>query len=157
MTAPVRVYVAAPFSEWPLVREVQARLRAEGAVISEDWTAGIESLPVGVTDGDVSEEVALAAAIADIEGVISADAILSLTVADKSKGCGQWCELGGAIVARCIGTQNLDAARSAMLDLSCTPRIAVCGPMRDRTIFSRFGKRFAAWEDALPYVLGRTT
>lgn len=159
--APTRVYVAAPFTKWMLVREVQSALRAKGAIITEDWTAGIEALPPGMTDADVSEEMALYAALADIEGVVSADAILSLTVEDKSKGCGQWCELGGAIVARVIdkmmrsGSADLSAKeiRETMV-LHEKPRIAVCGPMRDRTIFSRFGKRFTDWHDALPYVLG---
>lgn len=153
------VYVAAPFSEWKLVREVQAEIRRRGGTITEDWTAGIESLPPGVTDGDVGEEEAREAALADINGVLSADACLFLTVADKSKGCGQWVELGAAIVARQLhqiwGTYG-EGPHDKLTHLSSEPRIALCGPMRDRTIFSRFGRRFADWRDALPYVLGET-
>lgn len=153
MTAPVRVYVAAPFSEWKLAREVQAALRAEEAVITEDWTAGIENLPVGMTDADTGEDAAMKAAILDIEGVLRADACIFLTVTDKTLGRGMYVELGAAIVAR--GLNKLDVPRA--IQRGEHPRIAVCGPHRDATIFSRLGKRFAAWKDALPYVLGRTT
>lgn len=183
MTRPVRVYVAAPFTEWRLVREVQAELRAKGAEISCDWTEGIENLPPGQTDGDVSEEVALKAAIADIEGVLRADACLFLTVADKTLGRGMYVELGAAIVARRMhriwddygsgsnetitdGSYSRDAVKQEHIRLHSRvddyhadiyvlsrPRIAVCGPHRDATIFSRLGKRFADWRDALPYIL----
>lgn len=153
-----RVYVAAPFSEWKLVREVQAEIRRRSATITFDWTKDIESLPPGMTDGDVSEEVALDKALSEIQGIIDADAFLSLTVSDKSKGCGQWTELGAGIVARLIIEPSpSQTIRNTLTNPASLPRIALCGPMRDRTIFSRLGKRFADWKDALPYVLGETS
>lgn len=157
MTAPVRVYVAAPFTEWKLVREVQAELRRRGAVITCDWTAQADSAPEGITDADVDEEEAREAAGADIYGVLSCDAFLSLTVADKSKGCGQWAELGAAIalnhwISDGENPPHVQPYRNIVYKPRC--RIAICGPQRDRTIFSRFGRRFPNWQDSLPYVLG---
>lgn len=159
---PERIYVGAPFSEWPLVLEIQTELRRRGAAITYDWAEGASLLPPGTTDADVSEERALEIAIAEIEGVLKADACLFLTVADKSKGAGMWTELGAAIVARRVhdlyenyGYRTTED--SADLRSSNWPVIAVCGPMRDRSIFSRFAKRFADWQGALPFILRETS
>ena len=149
-----RVYVAAPFSEWALVREVQALVIAGGGTLSHDWTAGIESLPPGLTDADVSEEVAVAAAVADLRGVWDAEACIFLTVEDKTKGLGMWIEAGFALAVRAAEAHPSHWTFEKMITHDRHMRIAVCGPQRDRTIFSRLGKRFADWRDALPYVLG---
>lgn len=152
------VYVAAPFTEWRLVRTVQAELVRRGATITEDWTAGIESLPPGLTDNDCNDETAIEAALADLNGVTGADACLFLTAADKTKGRGMWVEFGAALACRgyvAFGETD-DQAFFSLEQGGCKPRIAVCGPHRDSTIFSRLAKRFADWQDALPYVLGET-
>lgn len=150
-----RVYVAAPFTEWPLVRIVQAELRQCGATITEDWTAGIESLPPGLTDGDISEAEAFKAAVADVRGVTSADACIFLTVADKTKGRGMYVELGIAIALNVFGDSASLSSDEGLRERAWNQRrIAVCGPHRDSTIFSRLGRRFADWRDSLPYVLG---
>lgn len=156
--APTRVYVAAPFTEWPLVREVQAEIRRRGGEITCDWTLEADKYPSSMTDADAPEEVALTAAVADVNGVLSADACLFLTVADKSKGCGMWVELGAAVVSRqlrYVWGEYGGGPHDKLTALGDDElRIAVVGPMRDRTIFTRFGKRFSSWLDALPYVLG---
>lgn len=137
----MRIYVAAPFALWPHVRQVYDKIRARSDVITCDWTVGAEDT-IGQTDADVSDGVALKAARADAEGVISAEGILLLTLPDKSQGCGMWCELGIGIG---LNYATNDPGHR-------TQKIAICGPQRDRTIFSRFGKRFETEDEGIDYL-----
>lgn len=147
---PVRVYVAGAFNEWPMVRMAQEELRLRKAEISFDWTKTIDELPLGTTDGDVSDEWAIKKALDEIDGVLVADAFLLLAYAPSTSG-GMWTELGVALarirVRYGLCWEKWDRNTS-------TPRIAVCGPYGHKSIFARIGRRFDDWRDAIPFVLG---
>jgi hypothetical protein len=114
------VYVASAFADYQRTRAAQAVLRAGGLGISFDWTTAADEYPDG--DAAASPDARHEAAIADGLGVVKADALLFLTPAEKSQGCGCWVELGIAM------------ARGK--------RVVITGPQRDRTIFCELAERF---------------
>lgn len=123
----MKVYVAAPFGEYRRVRAAQAAIRERGGSITCDWTKEVERYPDGNAPGDVGKEHALA----DMQGVLNADAMLLLTGSDHAKGCGCWIELGIAL-----------AERRFRHDVSCGRLLVViAGPQRERTIFSRLADK----------------
>jgi hypothetical protein len=150
-TLPVPVYVAGPFNEWPTIREAQAEVVSRGGRITFDWTKTIDELPLGTTDGDVSDEWAVEKALHEIDGVIAADAFLLLAYAPSTSG-GMWTELGASL---CLLRVRYGLHWEEQWDRNTSkPRIAVCGPYGHKSIFARIGRRFDDWRDALPFVLG---
>lgn len=108
----MRAYVAAPYSEYRMAREVMALLRAGGVAITHDWTLGAEDLG---KESDLPSWERREAAREDLDGVGRADFVVLLTVQDKSLGCGMWVEMGYA--------------------LACRNVVVLVGPQRARTVF----------------------
>lgn len=119
----VRIYVAAPFQEYQLVREVQNALRGWGHEITQDWTQGAEGKP-REQESAMSPGDKWLAAWRNKRGVRTADALV-LLASEKHKGTGVWVELGMALA----------------YDIP----VAVMGPMAmDRTIFLHLGAEHCA-------------
>jgi nucleoside 2-deoxyribosyltransferase len=89
----MRVYVASAYEDFARARAVMAALRERGIDISHDWTTNVDAYP---TD-DAPAELKAQHAREDLDGVLTADAVLVLTNDDKAKGCGMWIELGAAL------------------------------------------------------------
>ena len=86
----MRVYVAAKSEEAPRARALMTALESRGHVVTHDWTReSAEGL-----DGPARIEYLRRCAFADVEGVVSADALVIIC---HPKGSGQYTELGIAI------------------------------------------------------------
>jgi hypothetical protein len=105
----VRVYAGATFARYEEVREINAALRAGGHVVTHDWTLtdefGPDGRPAANDEHGVPEEDrAMAAAVADVEGVRHAEAYLFL---GEQASAGWPTEFGMAVafdaVARSLG------------------------------------------------------
>jgi NTP pyrophosphatase (non-canonical NTP hydrolase) len=80
----LRVYVASKFTNYLAVREAQQRIREAGHVVTYDWT----------THAEQSDPDPVACALADAEGVRSADVLVLLEVPEMR---GAYVELGMAL------------------------------------------------------------
>lgn len=83
----MRVYVAGKYGETtnPRVQEIQNELRAAGHKITYDWTKDVQ---VGVNQ-----------AMADMNGVLTADAFVLVAEDHSVVYCGAVCELGMALAS----------------------------------------------------------
>lgn len=86
----MRIYVAGKFEEKEAVRHAQACLVADGHRITHDWTASDATGMSGV----ILRDYLRACADADMEGVLSAGAVVVL---NHAHGRGMFVELGMAI------------------------------------------------------------
>lgn len=140
MTDKKRIYVAAPWASALTARAVMQTFRDKGHAITCDWTDAFVAQngqsagqSAGGSEPEVTTEARVAAAIADFEGVRTADVVVVLSVADKTQGCGMWLESGGAL-------------------LRGIPTVMV-GPQNNRSVFHELAvKRFKTVDEAVAYV-----
>ena len=98
-------------------------------------------------DSQLTDADRIKYALADLEGVLTADIVWLLAANDKG-ACGSWVELGAALALRQTRMLATDGT-------SGTPRIVVSGPKWRRTIFTQLAQdaAFESDEEALKYVL----
>ena len=83
-------------------------------------------------DSQLTDTDRIKYAIADLEGVLTADIVWLLAANDKG-ACGSWVELGAALALRQTRMLATDGT-------SGTPRIVVSGPKWKRTIFTQLAR-----------------
>jgi hypothetical protein len=92
----LNIYVAGAWIEQDTrVRPWITKLRAAGITITHDWTVA-EARPGITSDAELSPEERRAFAVADYNGVRSAD-VVWLLAPNENGGCGSWVELGIAL------------------------------------------------------------
>lgn len=92
----MRVYVAASSRECDRAERVMNALRAASHVISHDWIPGVRAaFASGIEEAKADDAHAFEAALADMNGVVTADALVFLAPTDASKMA--WAELGAAL------------------------------------------------------------
>lgn len=126
MSAPLAVYVASAWDDYPRARAAMAALRDAGCVVTHDWTAYVDVYPAN----DAPPDERAKHAREDIDGVANADVVLVLTPADRSRGAGVWIEMGAA--------------------LALGKRVVLAGAQRDRSVFCSLAEaRFERDEQAI--------
>lgn len=125
----MKIYVAGPFQQFERVRSLQRKLIDLGHEISHDWTLEHDNWPNGLAPG--SRE-AILCAMADMQGVKEAEAVIVLTPEDKCVGCGLWIEMGAA--------------------LALCKLVAVVGPQRERSVFAELAARLEQDDDCIAWI-----
>ena len=92
----MRIYVASSSRECDRAERVMNELRAAGHQISWDWIPGVRAaFAAGIDEAKADDTHAFEAALADMNGVVTADVLVFLAPTDTSKMA--WAELGCAM------------------------------------------------------------
>jgi hypothetical protein len=126
----MKIYIAGAWVEQhERARPMMAAVRALGHEITVDWTGdaeanakilGVDGLPI-TSDAQLPRDERIVRARGNLTGIIKADLLWLL--APDVKACGNWVELGMALMRRDWG-----------LDDRIT--VIVSGPKRGRTVFT---------------------
>jgi len=93
----LRIYVAGSSKDIDRCERAITQCREAGMIITEDWVATMRASP---PDHLLDEERILAAAIADIRGVESADVVWLLAPPASKPSAGCWAEMDRALTRR---------------------------------------------------------
>ena len=134
-----RIYVAGASANIEQIESYIAALKSLGWTISFDWTVPVRQV------GDASPDdpdIRRGAALADLEGVFTADVLWLLQPDASSTSTGAWVELG----------YGLGCARCRLHDERTLHRIVASGSSR-RCIFTDLADyRFQSHDDAFDFI-----
>lgn len=107
----MKVYVTAAPESHVRARRAMDALRAAGHEVTHDWTADLARWPAN----DAPPRLRAQIARQNLDGVVTADALLVLTSPSFAHGSEMWTAMGGALV---LGRP-----------------VVIAGPQRDRAVF----------------------
>lgn len=110
----LRIYVAGASAEWERCRRMMIALRAQGHVITHDWTHEVEKhMATPASDRELADYAWL-----DKRGVELADELV-LLIPDGAHTTGAWAELGMALEAGVKVSASGPRAACVFLHLPC--------------------------------------
>jgi hypothetical protein len=152
-----RIYVAGASAQIELIENYLDALRLAGWSITVDWCAAVRA--AGNVASPEDPAVRKGAALADLEGVATADVLWLVQPEGSSTSTGAWVELGFGLaqrmnvtMARALGGDESLASRLGANERPGLPRIVVSGTSR-KCIFSDLADyRFQSHDDALDFI-----
>jgi hypothetical protein len=155
-TSSKRIYVAGASAQIELIECMLAKLIEAGWVITCDWCAAVRA--AGNVASPDDPQVRREAALADLEGVATADVFWLVQPDSTSTSTGSWVELGFALALRVNvpmahvlggneGIRHVLAGERPGL-----PRIVVSGASRKCIFADLCDYRFREHDDALDFI-----
>lgn len=141
-----RIYRAGASSDIVRAESDIAALKAAGWTITFDWTVAVREAGSASPD-DVKTR--RDAALADLDGVATADVIWIAQPAETSTSTGAWVELGAAITQRDLFREF---SRRGIAVPSTGPIVVVSGASRKCIFADLCDYRFQEHDDALDFI-----
>lgn len=135
------IYVAGASAQIERIEAFMVKLRAAGWRITFDWTVPVRE--VGNASPD-DPEIRRRAALADLEGVLTARVLWLVQPDATSTSTGAWVELGSAITKRVLA-EKFDGIGPVSVVASGSSRKCIFSDLADY--------RFQSHEDALEFIV----
>ena len=145
-----RIYVAGASANIEEIESYIKKLKGAGWTISFDWTVKVREAGDASPDDPV---IRRQAALADLEGVTTADVVWLVQPAPTSTSTGAWVELGSALTIRDVRKWVVERFKLTLPEGLPVGPIVVASGSSKKCIFSDLADyRFQSNDDAFDFI-----